>query len=183
MAQYNTTTVINIRQPNQEQPTKIQQVPTEEERRTLGVRLCPLGSLDEELNHLVAKAQHISVGFCRRFLTPQEWIRAYQMICLPRLTYSLLIMYFSKADLKKVQAKFMTAALHAYHCHGKFPHVVAFAPMSVGRLRFLHLFYLQSINQVKLFIGLARTESELSYLFKIDLEYFWLIAGTGECLF
>ena len=77
----------------------------------------------------------------------------------------------------------MTAALHAYNCHGKYPRVVVFAPISVGGLGFLHLHCLQTIGQVKLFIGLARITSELSDLFRIALEYFRLLTGTGVCPF
>ena len=49
---------------------------------------------------------------------------------------------------------------------------VVLAPISIGGLGLLHLFYLQPITPAKLFIGLARTESELANLFCIALDYF-----------
>ena len=69
-------------------------------------------------------------------------------------------------------AKFMTATLQAYHCHGKFPQVVVFAPMFIGRLGLFHFFYEQIIQQIKLFISLSHVTSELSSLFQIGLDYF-----------
>ncbi len=81
-----------------------------------------------------------------------EWMQAYKTICTPCLTYALLIMHFTKEELEHFQAKFMCAALQAYHCHGKFLRAVAFAPISIGSLGLLHLFVLQSIAQVKLFL-------------------------------
>ncbi len=75
----------------------------------------------------------------------QEWQRAYRTIALPRLTYSLQVMHFSRAELEKVQAKFILSALQARHIHSRFPRVVAFAPESVGGLGLRHLYHEQGI--------------------------------------
>ncbi len=80
-------------------------------------------------------------------------------------------------------AKFMTAALQAHHCHGNFPRVVAFAPIFIGGLGLTHLYFEQSIHQVRLFIGLSRVTSELLTLFHIGLDYFRLHAGRESCPF
>ena len=183
MERYDPTTKIKIQQPNEDNPTSITQVPTVEGRWTLGVHLSPWGYLTEEIDHLVQKAVWISVGFHRLPMSWKEWTRAYHTICIPQITYSLSVTHFMRKELETVMPKFISSALRALWCHGKYLWLVVFAPILLGGLRLLYLYYKQTIAQVKLFIGLSCVEWELENLFKIDLENFRLHAGTEHCPF
>ncbi len=183
MEKYDPWATISIKKPASNERQIIKQIPTTTGMRTLGVQLSPSGNLDAEFDHLCAKAARILVGFRSTTFTAKEWQKAYRTIAIPRLIYSLQVTHFTKRELERVQAKFMTSALQARHVHGRFPRAVVFAPESLGGLGLYHLFFEQSIAQVKLAIGLLRVQSSLSDLFKIGLGHFHLHAGLAECPF
>ena len=51
------TTKINITHPESQKQIEIEQVPTVEGQRTLGVRLSPSGDISDEMNHFISKSQ------------------------------------------------------------------------------------------------------------------------------
>ncbi len=172
---------IAIQQSDVSDPLTITQKPTNEGMRTLGVHVSPSGCLKQELNHLISKACQISVGFLTEPLTHEEWRKAVRAICLPRLSYSLAVTHFKRAELETIQAKYIPALLQAGRLHSCLPRAVVFAPQYLGCPSVDHLFFLQGLFQVKLFIGLSRIKSDLSDLFHIGLDYFRLHAGLGHC--
>lgn len=100
---------------------------------------------------------------------------------MPRLCYSLQATHFQAAELDSVQAQFMSQFLQASHFPSHFSRAIVYAPIIIGGLGLLRLFYEQCAAQIKTMIGLLRTDSELSKLFRINLDIFRLRAGTSKC--
>ncbi len=164
-------------------PIKIKQNHTAIGIRNLGIHLPPNGSLNEQVIHLQNKAVRLAVGFQSAIFTAKELQKAYFTIAIPKLSYLLSVTHFNKKTLNKIQAKFIPVVLNVGRYPKNLPRAIIYARNIFGGVGMIHLYFLQGAQQIKVFVGLMKTQSELVVLFCINLDYFCMHIGSKTCSF
>ena len=151
-------------------------------RRTLGVRIAPAGTWQDEFEFRRAQSRELAFQIAGSVL-PRETARiGYQMMVRPKLEYPLAITQFTQIQCDKITSPVIRACLSkmGYNCNS--PKEVIYGPSELFGFGIHDYFIEQGIKQLTALIGHVRQNSETSRMMRIELQWCQVLAGTAKHL-
>jgi ribonuclease HI len=158
----------------------IQEKATSESHRTLGVRLTPNGTWQDEINYLQNKADKIAFRIQKAKCTRNDARILERCVYRPSLTYSLEVTNLSRKECDTIQSKAISHILAKSGYNRHMPRSVVFGPSSLGGIGFTDLYTEQGVSHIHSYIRHTRANDTIGKMMKIALDQLQLTAGIGQ---
>jgi hypothetical protein len=159
----------------------IQQLPTDESQKMLGVMRNPMGNQQDEVARLKRKSDSIATKINSYMITQADAFLAYEALYVPALRYSLSITSINQMDFENIQSAATTSFLAAMGYNRNMPRAIAHAPKIYQGLGLRHLYDLQGCDGTRLLLQeLNMKDSSTSRMLQAVLESIQLEAGIGR---
>jgi hypothetical protein len=113
-------------------------------------------------------------------LTRKETLTSYIQYILPKLRYQPPLLQLTKQDCDKLMSPILMAILPKMHLNRNTSRAITHGPEEMGGLAIPHLYTIQGIDKIKLFVGHLRLQDRTAKLIHINLFYIQLLTGTGD---
>jgi hypothetical protein len=104
---------------------------------------------------------------------------SYVQHLLPRLRFQLPVLSLTEATCNKIMSPTLKAALPRMHINRNTSRSIVHGPVLLGGMAIPHLFTVQGIDKLHLFLGHLRLGDDTGKLIRIDLSYVQLLTGTA----
>jgi hypothetical protein len=148
--------------------------------RTLGVRLCPEGNMQAEMEFRIGQSQELGKLVGRMNLTPAETWLFYKMIWKARLGYPLAITTFTNKQLWRIEKESVGSILSGLGLNRAFPRAVTHASEEMGGIGITPLWVEQGIKKIQLIQKHVRARTHVGSLLLIALGWHQLDSGVSE---
>jgi hypothetical protein len=121
----------------------IQQLPTDESQKVLGVMRNHIGNQQDEVLWLRKKSETFASKINSQLINRANAVLAYKAFYLPAMRYSLAITSINQLDFENIQCSATTAFLASMGYNRNMPRTVTYAPKMYQGLGLRHLYDLQ----------------------------------------
>jgi hypothetical protein len=151
-------------------------------RRTLGVRIAPAGTWNDEFEFRRAQARELALQIFGSVM-PKDTARiGYHMMVWPKIEYPLAVTQFTQAECNRITSPVICACLSkmGYNCNS--PKEVIYGPRKLFGLGVNDYYIEQGIKQLTALAGHVRQDSQTSRMMRIQLHWCQVQAGTEQHL-
>jgi hypothetical protein len=164
---------------DKESKTAINRKEVTASRKTLGVRLEPMGLFNDDFDFLLTKAKRYATRLEASSLGSYDSLMFYKTSFLNGVGYSFPVVPLSFEAAKLLQTPMTKVLLNEISFNRNFSRAVAYGPLAFGGLAILTVYVEQGIAKVALIMRHMSSESELGKLITISLRAAQLEAGVS----
>jgi hypothetical protein len=147
---------------------------------TLRVYISPSGKSAGPLSILCKTALEYCSKLVASTLTRKETLTSYIQYILPKLRYQPPLLQLTTQECDKLMSPILMAILLKMHLNRNTSRAIIHGAEEMGGLAIPHLYTIQGINKIKLFVSHLRLQDRTAKLIHIDLSYIQLLTGTGD---
>ncbi len=151
-------------------------------RRTLGVRIAPAGTWQDEFAFRRAQSRELALKIAGSVLSRETARLGYYMMVRPKLEYPLAVTQFTQSECDAITSPVIRVCLSkmGYNCNS--PKEVIYGPKELFGFG-IHDYYIeQGIRQLTALVGHIRQDSETGRMMRIELQWCQVQAGTAKHL-
>jgi len=149
-------------------------------RRTLGVRIAPGGTWDDEFHYRRQQSHALSLRIAGSNLNRTAARIGYRTIVCPRLEFPLTVTQFSQKQCDQISSPVLNACLAKMGYNRNMPREVVYGPIQSGGLGMHDLFIEQGIKATTALMGhLREQKSHTGQMMRIELQWCQAQAGTS----
>jgi len=163
---------------NLNNPTPIKRIDPTDSYRTLGVHISPSGSNKGAIVVMTDIVLSYAKAVTGSHLNRADTLTSYVQHLLPRLRFQLPALSLSEAECNKLQSPVLKAALPKMHINRNTARSIVHGPVCLGGMALPHLYTVQGIDKLHLFLGHLRLEDDTGKLIKISMSYVQLLSGA-----
>jgi hypothetical protein len=162
----------------------IEKVSVQEGRRTLGVRLAPDDTVQEEFQYLTKEADAWAEKICTGMLPKKYTWQAYTSTIMAKLGYALPSTTFTESQCNRIGKKLVSATLQKLGVNKNFPRDLAFAPVGRQGLGITNLYIKQGSEILfRVFQFMINDNSLTGHLMHTSYQYLQLELGYADNVF
>ena len=150
-----------------------------EAHRTLGNYIVINGRQDAQVRFLTKQVQGWVNKIKLSSLSKSNRLLAYFGYLIPSLAYRLATSSLTFKQCKKLQSKIDPILLHSYGLQRNTPKIVLFSTSAQAGLNISHLYHIQGLEKLKLFLMHARRGDSTGELLEICIAYTQLELGIS----
>jgi len=149
-------------------------------RRTLGVRIAPGGSWDDEFTYRQQQSHALALRIAGSSLDKAATRLGYRTIVCPRLEFPLTVTQFSQEQCDRISSPVLNACLAKMGYNRHMPREVVYGPITMGGLGMHDLYIEQGIKATIALMGhLREPNSNTGKMMRIELQWCQAQAGTS----
>lgn len=151
-------------------------------RRTLGVRLAPAGTWDQEYSFRRSQSRELALKIAGATISRATARVAYRSIICPKLEFPLAVTQFTQQQCDSIASPVLGACLSkmGYNCN--MPREVVYGPVELGGLGLHDLYIEQGLHQLTTLIGHTRQKSVTGNMMLSELAWCQVQAGIADHL-
>ena len=161
-------------------PEKVKRLEPFSAHRTLGNYICVDGRQNAQLRFLKSKVKNWVLRIKSSGLSGSNRLLAYNGYLIPSLTYRLATSSLTFKQCKELQSTIDPIILHAYGIQKNLPKIVLFSTTRKAGLGVQHIYHLQGIAKLKLFLMHMRRTDSTGNLLQIALDNIQLELGISS---
>ena len=152
-------------------------------RRTLGARIAPSGSWNDEYHFRRKQGHDLSLRMAGSSLAKETARLGYRTMVCPALEYPLTITQFTQEQCDKITSPILRSCMSQMGYNRNSPKEVVYGPVEMDGFGLHDLFIEQGIHQVTALVGhLREKKSKTGNMMKIELDWCHVQAGTADHL-
>jgi len=164
---------------NRTETVAIDRIDVSEGRRTLGVRLDPMGTDKDELTYRIAQGRKIRRRLLRAPTNKAEATTGFEVFTRPAIEYALPTTCFSKKNCEKIQASYFPTYLSKMGINQMTPAAVRSGPTLYGGMDKREVWTAQGSGHNKLLVSFLRKNDTVGAQLDVELRTLQLQAGVS----
>ena len=149
-------------------------------RRTLGVRIAPGGSWQDEFQYRRKQSHDLALRLARAHIDRDTARLGYSTIISARLEFPLTVTQFTQAQCDLISSPVLNVCLTKMGYNKHMPREVVYGPKQMGGLGLHDLYIEQGIKAVTALVGhLREPASQTAKMMLVELQWCQVQAGTA----